>query len=131
MAQQSSKAEMESRVNLIYQRLLLRQNRGQILQFAAKAWGEIGDRTVDSYIKKARDLLLKDLSEDRKAVLAEHIATRNQLFQKAYAASKFQTCIQILDSTAKLQGLFDKQVRTIEESIDDSWDCVEIDTSID
>jgi hypothetical protein len=106
MAKESNKAETEQRVNDVYQCLVLRQSRSQILRFVAKKWGETPSRTVDYYIKKARDLLLQELSGDRKALLSEHIATRNQLFQKAYTEKRYQTALNVLDSTAKLQGLF-------------------------
>ena len=111
---QSGKAEIDKRVSEVYSLLLSRVNRAQILQYAANKWGKIGDRTVDSYISKARDLLRKETAIDRVSSLAEHIASRNQLYQIALKKEKLQTCLQILDSTAKLQGLF----ITLEQAID-------------
>lgn len=111
---QSGKAEIDKRVSEVYSLLLSRANRAQILQYAANKWGKIGDRTVDSYISKARELLRKDTAINRTAALAEHIATRNQLYQLALKKEKLQTCLQILDSTAKLQGLNEALPNAIE-----------------
>lgn len=105
MAKQT-KAEVDQRVNDVYQWIILRFSHSQILRSVALKWGETPNRTVDWYVKKARDLLQVELSGDRKQFLAEHIATRNQLYQKAYAQKRYQTALNILDSTAKLQGLF-------------------------
>lgn len=111
---QSGKAEIEKRVNEVYSLLLSRVNRAQILQYASNKWGKICDRTVDNYISKARELLKNETAIDRSTALAEHIATRNQLYQIALKKEKFQTCLQILDSTARLQGLF----ITLDQAID-------------
>ena len=114
MAVKNTNAEMNKRVNEIYSLILSRVNRTQILQYASKKWGEISDRTVDSYISKARDLIQKETAINRKDALAEHIATRNQLYQIALKKEKLQTCLQILDSTAKLQGLHEALPNAIE-----------------
>ncbi len=114
MAVKNNNTEVSIRVNEIYSLLLSRVNRAQILQYASNKWGELSDRTVDSYIKKARELLKKETAIDRESALAEHIATRNQLYQIALKKQKLQTCLQILDSTAKLQGLF----ITLDQAID-------------
>ena len=106
MAHKSDAAEAERRVNEIYQRLILRQNKAQIVRYASENWGKITERQVENYIRKAYELLKQELSGDRQQLLAEHIATRNQLFQKAYAEKRYQTALNVLDSTAKLQGLF-------------------------
>lgn len=118
MIPKGGKTEIEQRVNEVYNLLLSRANRTQILEYARKKWGEIGNSTVDVYINRARKLIQKDTSEDRKANLAEHIATRNQLYQIALKKNKLQTCLQILDSTAKIQGLYESLPRAIETVID-------------
>jgi hypothetical protein len=116
MAQEANKAEVEERVAQIYKQLILRQSRTQILQFASKNWGKLSDRQIDTYIKKARNLLLADFEVDRKVLLAEHIASRNYLYQKSLADKRYQTCLNVLDSVAKLEGLFeslDKAIDTV------------------
>jgi hypothetical protein len=97
--------EEQALINQVYQRLLLRHSRAQICRYLTESG--VKERQVNNYIKKARTLLEADLCEDRKSALAEHISTRNQLFQKAYAKGDIKVCLNILDSTAKLQGLFE------------------------
>lgn len=106
MALKGTKAQIDQRITEIYSLLLSRVNRAKILEYARNKWGEIGNSTVDAYIKRARDLIQKDTQINRESALAEHIASRNQLYQIALKKEKLQTCLQILDSTAKLQGLF-------------------------
>jgi hypothetical protein len=115
MAQQT-KAQVDQRVEQIYKQLILRQSRAQLLQFASKNWGKLSDRQIDTYIKKARELLVKDLADDRRALIAEHIASRNHIYQKALVEKRYQTCLNVLDSVAKLEGLFeslDKAIDTV------------------
>ena len=111
MAVKNTNAEMNKRVNEIYSLILSRVNRTQILQYASKKWGEISDRTVDSYISKARDLIQKETAINRKDALAEHIATRNQLYQ---IALKKETFIRIFDFLSNMKGAVEQR-RTNQE----------------
>jgi hypothetical protein len=110
MATKSTQAEKAKRVNEIYKLLIIGTSRSVILRYGSEKWGEISDRQIEKYIADARQLMLSELHGDRKQAFAEEIAMRKHLYQKAYQAKKYQTCLGILDSIAKLQGLFELSI---------------------
>ena len=69
VAKKVTKAESTLRTQEIYGYLSKGHSRAQILQNCAD-WG-LGDRMVDNYIQKARELLEEDCNIARPAYLAE------------------------------------------------------------
>lgn len=125
MTAKTTKAEAEQRVNQIYKLILVGTSRRAILQYASENWGKISDRSVDSYIATARKLMIADLHDDRGLALAQEICTRKHLYTKAYQAKQWRTCLNILDSSAKLQGLFMPLDQAIEVVISYGFEVVE------
>ena len=108
-----TKIERATRINEIYKLLIVGASRPAILQYAAKNWGEISDRSIDSYIADVRKLMVSELQEDRQIALAEEIELRRFIIQKALADKKYQTALSAADSRAKLLGLFDSLDRAL------------------
>lgn len=106
MATKTTKSEIEIRVSEIYKLLIIGTSRPAILQYASKKWGEISDRSVDSYISQARKLMTKELSDDRAVALGEEIELRRHIIQNALEDKKYQIALTAADSRAKLRGLF-------------------------
>lgn len=101
----STEAEIDQRVNQTYLLLLRREGRQTILQYAANKWG-VGSRTADEYIARARELMREEASAERDDALAEHIALRKDLFNKAYKDKKWAIAFQICQDESKLLGLY-------------------------
>lgn len=102
----STKNEIEIRVSQIYKLLVIGTSRPAILQYASKTWGEISDRSIDGYIAKARQAMLKELVDDRRLALSEELEFRRHIIQKALVDKKYQIALSAADSRAKLRGLF-------------------------
>ncbi|HEV3436453.1 MAG TPA: hypothetical protein VG122_03780 [Gemmata sp.] len=72
---------------------------------SAKGWG-VSERQIQKYIKKSDDLLVERLDKKRKP----HIAQRQALYALALSiaanSSDCRAALAILDSEAKLRGLF-------------------------
>jgi hypothetical protein len=109
-----TKAERERRVSQIYELLIIGTPRPAILQFAAKIWGEVCDRSVDGYCADARKLMTQDLHDDRQVTLAEEIELRRHIIYQSLQDKKYGLALQAADSRAKLLGLFDSLDRAIE-----------------
>lgn len=73
----------------------------------AKAW-HIKERQVFKYIAAAEDLLLRHTYKDREKLIARHIAQRRAVFNNAAEAGDMRTALAVLDSEAKLLGLYPK-----------------------
>ena len=59
MGKKSTKIEMDMRINRVACLLANGAVRSEILQYAAKEW-EASERTADTYIARARDILRAD-----------------------------------------------------------------------
>lgn len=106
MATKTTKSEIEIRVSQIYKLLVIGTSRLAILQYASKKWGEISDRSVDSYIATARKLMMQSLEHDRAEALAEELEFRREIIFHAMQDKKYQIALSAADSRAKLRGLF-------------------------
>ncbi len=69
----TSKNEHEFRVNKVARLMSVGTVRSDILQFATTEWG-VTQRTVDSYISDAREILKQDFDIDRRQFTAEVLA---------------------------------------------------------
>jgi len=79
--------------------------RQDILQLCAKEWG-LEARQGDEYIAKAAKEIRFELEATGITNLEWHIAARINLFNKAVKTKDLSNARQILDSLAKLQGLW-------------------------
>ena len=82
MSKKSKKIEMDMRVNRVARLLSNGAVRSEIMQYAAKEW-EAAERTTDTYIAKARDLIRADWETDRLTFTAEILAQLATLQKEA------------------------------------------------
>ena len=78
-------------------------SRAQIIQNCAD-WG-LGDRMVDNYIQKARELLDKDCDIARPAYLAELLQRLRTYEQAAAKRGQYQVAVNSATQQARLVGL--------------------------
>ena len=101
MARKCNNAESEQRVNAVYDLLLRAHSRKQIIQFAAKNWG-IGDRQVDNYIARARELLALDAELARPQWMHSALARLQEYERRAADKDQLNTALIALDKQARL-----------------------------
>ena len=80
-------------------------HRPDIIQLATEEWG-LTERQGDEYIAKARKEIKIEVDAMGHTSLEWHIASRLHLFNKAARINDLANARQILDSLAKLQGLW-------------------------
>ena len=101
MARKCNNAESEHRVNAVYDLLLRAHSRKQIIQFAAENWG-IGDRQVDNYIARARELLAQDAELARPQWMHSALARLQEYERRAADKDQLNTALIALDKQARL-----------------------------
>ena len=101
----ATQLEVVFRVLQVKKAVLEGANRQDILQLASEEWG-LSERSGDEYIAKARSEIKIEVAAMGHADLPWHIAARMHLFNKAARIGDLSNARQILDSLAKLQGLW-------------------------
>src|SRR5215470_19650666 len=104
----SSKAEVRKRVEEVFKLRLGGANLADIVQYASapeQAWG-VAERQIANYIKAADQLMVERFDAKAPCLLNRHLLQRDQVFAHAMGAGDFRTALAVLDSGAKLLGLF-------------------------
>lgn len=105
MAKKGTKAEVELRVQTVYEMILKGATRPFIIRYAAEKW-DLSERTVDEYMCRARDIIRETFEDrDRERLIIDTIAKLSDLYVKNYTIEDFRECRNILESRSKLLGL--------------------------
>jgi hypothetical protein len=78
---------------------------GQICRYVAanRSW-QASERTIDSYIARARKLMLEQGRTDRKEIFAQSLARKQRLYTRAIMASQLKTALAVQDSIDRMCG---------------------------
>lgn len=106
MAKKSTKLESSLKVDEIYGRLTKGQSRTRIVQDCSKAWG-CSSRQIDTYLARAREMLLEDCNMQRPALLAEMISGIRDIRENAERRGQHQVALNAVRLMADLVGLTD------------------------
>jgi hypothetical protein len=104
MANKSTDAEIQLRVQTVTAMILQGYSRANIVQYGSKKW-KVTERQVDDYISasKAEIKASTDISKEEQIELAK--ARYNDLYQKNYKSFDFKECRAVQDSLNKMLGL--------------------------
>jgi RecB family endonuclease NucS len=105
-AKKSSVAEVERRVQEVLRIRLDGAALHDVVQYATEMKWDVSERQVSHYIRRADDLLVERNDRNRKRLLARHCAQRESLYARAVNGADYRTALAVVDSLAKLQGLF-------------------------
>jgi hypothetical protein len=104
----SSTAEVRRRVEEVFRLRLGGAEFADIVQFASapeQNW-QVGHRQLWNYIAAADKLIVERFDVKARYLLARHLLQRRQLYAHAVGAGDFSTALRVLDSEAKLEGLY-------------------------
>lgn len=101
MAHKSTKIEMDMRVNRVARLLANGAVRSEIMQYAAKEW-KAAERTTDTYIAKARDLIRADWETDRLTFTAEILAQLATLQKEARKTNNLNAALGCIKTAAQI-----------------------------
>ncbi len=102
----SDTAEVAKRVEEVLRIRLDGAQYHDVLQYAAENKWDLKERQLREYMARADELLVERQDKSRKKVLARHFAQRMSLYARAVNGADYRTALAILDSDAKLRGLF-------------------------
>jgi hypothetical protein len=100
----AGKAEVERRVDELYELVVTRIGYRQIVNYCQVKWG-IGERQVAVYIAKVRERMAALCREEQSAELAQALAGYEAIFAHQMAASHYGGARETLDSIVRLRGL--------------------------
>lgn len=98
-------AEIERRITAVYEMIIQGKRRGSIVRFAAETWG-VGSRQTETYIARARAIMVADLEVERDKLLGQAIAQRNDLYRRSHEKEKYWHCLEIAKDREQLLGLY-------------------------
>jgi|TARA_R100001443_G_scaffold25784_3_gene38841 hypothetical protein len=101
MGKKSTKIEMDMRINRVARLLANGAVRSEILQYAAKEW-EASDRTADTYIARARELIRADWETDRLTFTAEILAQLATLQKEARKQNNLGAALGCIKTAAQI-----------------------------
>jgi len=101
VARKSTNVEIDERVNTVYDLLLRAYSRTQILRYAADTWG-CGERTAETYMARARQLMQLDAELERPQWLAAAIARLQEYERRASDKNQISIALKALEDQAKL-----------------------------
>ena len=104
MTKRSDKVEVQRRVLQLVELIAAGHNHSAMVQFATDAWG-IKTRQAEAYVQKARAIVVEDINQDRKQVLAEAIATCRMVIRDASKAGQYNNVIGAVNALSRLGKL--------------------------
>jgi len=103
-ASESSKIEIDLRVQKLSRIIATGGRRSDCLRYARENWG-VSEATVDNYLKKARDDIKKDWDIERPQMIADLLAQCSTLQMEARRAGQFHIALGAINTAAKLADL--------------------------
>jgi hypothetical protein len=101
----SSNAEFNLRITQVYKWLTEGYRVSDILQNARKKWGLKSDEQVQTYIKKATDIIRAENFKEVEQLRIEHSARYDELYHALRAKGKLVDAGKILAWKSKINGL--------------------------
>ena len=110
----ADKLEHSKRVETVRQLILSGTEATRIVQTVTEQW-QIKDRQGWNYIKSARALIQAATQPSREYLLAEHIAVRRSIRERARQAKDLQAELRAAQDEAKLFGLYAPERREVDD----------------
>ena len=103
----SSRSQIRKRVADIYGLVVDGVPHAQIFRFvAANCSWQASERTIESYIARAREQMREDAQIERREVFAESLARKQRLFARASTGNQLKTALAVQNSIDRMFGDF-------------------------
>jgi MoxR-like ATPase len=100
---------LNRRVQAVYQLILEGHSRGSILRYGSDNEWNVSDRTVENYIKAAREMINEVSLDDAKDLLKAQINSLLHLKAKAYSKGELAVVSDAIKELNKLLGLYPEE----------------------
>lgn len=120
MASKSTDAEVELRINHVYNMVVKGETRKDIVRYGSKTW-DVSSRTIDEYLARVH-LEIKETynKEYKEHIISKQLVQLDDLYKKNYGNEDFRECRSLIETKSKLLGLNEpdkKQIANEETSI--------------
>ena len=89
------------RIHIVYKMIARGEPKSYIHQVCCENWG-VDPRTVDVYVKAARDKLKEDIAQDRETFAIEMMANFREIRSAAFRSAQYGVALQ---AATKMAGL--------------------------
>ena len=107
MAKKSTKQEIDHRIDVIARMIVNAATTSQILRFCSVEWG-VGKRQAEAYLKRAREIVREDYSQERADFLASRIGILDKVIQASIKSGQNSNAIGATRLQAELTQLIQK-----------------------
>ena len=104
MTKRATKVELSQRVLALVELIATGHSTSSLLRFATAEWG-ISTRQAEAYVHKARAVIIADIDQDRRQVLAELIASCKIVMRDAIKAQQYNNVIGAVNTLTRLARL--------------------------
>lgn len=106
VGRKATQLETERRVRQVYEWMSEAKSRPTIIRLVAENWGQLSDRMVDEYIKRARAQIVADWSQvDRKEWVAQAVQQMQKVAELSIEQKQHSNAIGAISMQAKLLGV--------------------------
>lgn len=105
----ASKYIVNQRVSEISEMLIEGKSRNGIIQYGTKYW-KVGERQIDKYIARARELIQQEITKDLEFDYAKSIKRFESLYHKAYERKDYRLALAVNKELSTIQGLYKIQI---------------------
>lgn len=101
MAKRVTDTEVDARINTVYDLLLAGLTRTQLLRHCTDLW-DLGERQIETYIQRARDLQRLDAELERPQWLMAALSRLQDYERRASEKGNFSSAMRALEMQARL-----------------------------
>ena len=104
MGKRATKVDKQLRIAQFVRMISRGHVNSQLRQFAADEWG-LSERRADEYIKEAREVIIADIDQERKDVVAQLMHTSKTVIQEALNKGEYNNVLGAMNLITRLGGL--------------------------
>ena len=110
MMSKTTKHIVAERIALVAEMLIDGKDRRSILQFNSEEGWCLSERQIDTYIARARQFILSEITRDVEYDYAKAMKRFERLYQKAITSKDYKLALAVNKEVCNLQGLYSIQV---------------------
>ena len=104
MGKRATKVDKQLRIAQFVRMISRGYANSELVQYASSEWG-LGERHARDYIAEAREVIIADVDQDRKDVVAELMATSKTVIKEALAKGEYNNALGAMNLITRLGGL--------------------------
>ena len=104
MGKRATKVDKQLRIAQFVRMISHGHVNSELVAYAATEWG-VKDTMARAYIREAREVIIADVDQDRRDVVAEMLATSKTVIKEALAKGEYNNALGAMNLITRLGGL--------------------------